>query len=179
MRSLRIICLCVFETALVLSFSPTVNRPGVVADNNSLWSLLPRRPSTFLCSTNRDEEIAKLQEQIRQLQEAKDEPSSDLSNEQEQVASRLVDKRSAELERVRGKDSPFTEGDLIDANILEADDSSTSLNLPLVLLGIGAVIFLGLFSQVPVGQEDLSRYSVAPPTQVIDLGDINPEKASK
>lgn len=162
---------------MVLSFTPTV-RWNVCRSGRGMQqsSCLRRQNRTLLFGSSKEDEIAKLQEQIRRLQQAEDQPEDAASNDG-QNESVYVDKRSNELERVRGKDSPFTEGDLIGANILEKDDSSGSVNLPLILLGLGAFLFLTVFSQVPVGQEDLSRYSAAPPARVIDLGDLNPDKA--
>lgn len=45
----------------------------------------------------------------------------------------------------------------------------------ITLAGVLAVaVGLAVFSQVPVGQEDLSRYSaIKAPTEQIDLGDLN------
>jgi hypothetical protein len=60
----------------------------------------------------------------------------------------------------------------------EADDSQEGgimKSAAVVLATIGLLVGLALFSQVPVGQEDFSRYST--PTQAttnkIDLGDLN------
>lgn len=126
-------------------------------------------------SISKEEEIARLQEQIRMLQqeqEKEEAPESATSS-----APVLADKRSAELERVKGKDMPFTEGDLIASNIIPANESNNGMAiLPAILLAIGALVFFVAFSQVPVGQEDFAKYSVAPPTQTIDLGDLNPDK---
>jgi hypothetical protein len=131
-------------------------------------------------SVSKEEEIARLQEQIRRLQE--ESAQEDVATTETELASKagLVDKRAAELERVRGKEMPFSEGDLIDANIIPADGSSSGLGsvLPTILLAVGALVFFVAFSQVPIGQEDFARYSVAPPTQTIDLGDLNSDRKS-
>jgi hypothetical protein len=138
---------------------------------------------------NKDEEIARLQDQIRRIKEEQErEQAVALEAAETETPSRnydgrqLVDKRSNELERVRGKDMPFSEGDLISANIISNDDgeeSSLMQRLPAVLLAIGAFVLLIGFAQVPVGQEDLSRYSAAPLTQTIDLGDLNPDRPTQ
>ena len=43
-------------------------------------------------------------------------------------------------------------------------------------LALGFVVFLGLFSQVPIGEGDLQKYQdVKSSTSRIDLGDLNPD----
>ena len=40
-------------------------------------------------------------------------------------------------------------------------------------LAIGALVLLGLFSQVPIGEEDLMKYQDIKGNNLIDLGDLN------
>ena len=130
--------------------------------------------------SNRDEEIAKLEEQLRKLKEDGDvgtlEKAKSMSDEdpRKYVADERV------LERIRGKDMLLSESDLIEAQILD-DDNETSVggSLTPVLAAAALAVFLYFFAQVPVGQEDLSRYSVTgtPTSKTIDLGDMNPNRS--
>lgn len=44
-----------------------------------------------------------------------------------------------------------------------------------VALAIGLIVFLGVFSQIPVGETDLQRYQdIKGSSSRIDLGDLNP-----
>ena len=129
-------------------------------------------------STSKQDEIARLQEQIRRLQEEGEAATAvESSTATSKTTTGLVDPRAAELERVPGKDIMFSEGDLLDANIISSDNSGLGV-LPTILLAVGALLFFVAFSQIPVGQEDFARYSVAPATQTIDLGDLNPDRKS-
>ena len=48
-----------------------------------------------------------------------------------------------------------------------------------ILGGIGLAVFIALFSQVPVGQENYSKYAALDaPKEVIDLGDLNRARSS-
>ena len=40
-------------------------------------------------------------------------------------------------------------------------------------LAIGALVLLGLFSQVPIGEENLMKYQDIKGNNLIDLGDLN------
>jgi hypothetical protein len=112
---------------------------------------------------NEEDEIKKLEERIRKLK-------------QEQAKGQKVDGRK--LEWAEGtRDTFFNEGYLLNENLV---DSSTSNTVPTILGAVVVGIVLAFFSQVPIGNEDLARYSVAPQTTqasiVIDLGDLNPDK---
>ena len=46
-------------------------------------------------------------------------------------------------------------------------------------LAIGGLVLLGLFSQIPVGEESLQRYQdIKGNPSRIDLGDLNPDQLS-
>lgn len=142
------------------------------------WRYNWRRSST----SSRDEEIAKLEEQLRRLKEEENdsiEAKSELTSSVE--VSRKVDPRV--LEKVKGKDMILSERDLLDAEVWNNDESLVQgsngfASVPTVLAIVGAAIFLFFFAQVPIGQEDLSRFSVtgSSSSTVIDLGDLNPDR---
>jgi hypothetical protein len=49
------------------------------------------------------------------------------------------------------------------------------------IIGVVALMIgIAVFSQVPIGQEDLSKYSaIKAPTQQIDLGDLNKDARTR
>jgi hypothetical protein len=56
----------------------------------------------------------------------------------------------------------------------EVSSEGGSGGLTTILGVIGLAVVLAFFSQVPLGQEDLSKYSaIKAPTTSIDLGDLN------
>lgn len=138
------------------------------------------RTARFKLNGSREEEIAKLEEQLRRLKE------EDVSNEIAEKTKTMTDEELQKfvadervLERIRGKDMLLSESDLIEAQILEKDlDGGGEGKLVPVLATVLLAVFLFFFAQVPVGQEDLSRYSVTGSTasKTIDLGDMNPNK---
>ena len=131
----------------------------------------------------REDEIAKLEEQIRQLR-AEQEMSSVTAKEQEsadaQVQKLVAEKRV--LERVSGKDLLITEGTLISENLMETESAGGGNIIVTALAVVAAAVFLFFFSQVPIGQDDFSKYSATGSagtvTKTIDLGDLNPDKSS-
>lgn len=134
----------------------------------------------FRLSSSREEEIAKLEEQLRQLKKG-DTSEGAMDNSKsildEDLRKYVADERV--LEKIRGKDMLLSESDLIEAQILD-NDAGTSVDGKLVpvLATLALAVFLFFFAQIPVGQEDLSRYSVTGTTasKTIDLGDMNPNR---
>jgi len=60
-------------------------------------------------------------------------------------------------------------------NVEKKQQEETMGGIAKVGLAIGALVLLGLFSQIPVGEEDLMKYQdikVSNPSR-IDLGDLN------
>ena len=152
-----------------------------------------RRKVTFLSSTSRDEEIAKLEAQLRQLRESETSPDNredDLTTAAKTATIDPDDERTLKefaearrrLEKVKGKDMLLTEQELIKGGLME-DSSSGSLGgvVPAVAVVIAAFVGLIAFAQIPIGQEDLARYSATGSSTLksIDLGDLNPDVANK
>lgn len=138
-----------------------------------------RRSPASLKSSNREDEIAKLEEQIRRLREESPEEESittEISKEEKKI---VVDE--ALLEDVKSKDMLLSERDLIDAQLMDTESEGGMGSLPTILAVVGAAVFLFFFAQVPVGQEDLSRYSASGSGTVtsIDLGDLNPDRDAR
>ena len=130
-----------------------------------------------LNSGSREDEIEKLEAQLRELKDAppvEDEVAVSEASE-EPVAD---DEDSDVMARVKGKDIvSLSEGDLIDAKLVESEAEGVRV-LPTILAVVGAAVLVFLFAQVPIGQEDLSRYSATGSSGVtsIDLGDLNPDR---
>jgi hypothetical protein len=136
-----------------------------------------RRSHSCRLHSNRDEEIAKLEAQLRQLKDEEDTAATTDTTVTER--KKVVERRI--LEKVKGKDMLLSERELVEERLFLAaeNDASSSGDLgviPTVVAALGLAIFLGFFAQLPVGQDTFSRYSApsGPTTSTsIDLGDMN------
>jgi hypothetical protein len=155
------------------------------------------RPDTFctrvrirsgLLSQTRDEEIAKLEEQLRQLRENEANNDSiesnsvsrvsNTSNDPDDVATlKEFEAARRRLEKVKGKDMLLTEQQLIKGGLIDDENSNSLGNISVIAIVVAAVIGLFVFAQIPVGQDELARYSATGSSTIksIDLGDINPD----
>jgi hypothetical protein len=117
--------------------------------------------STVLLASSREEEIAKLEAQLRKLREEED--AKDIQNETMKELKAEEAAVSRKLEKMKGKVMLLSETDILgDSGLVAEDDTSTtkiSFNLPSILGVVLGVILLVAFAQIPVGQEDLQRYS--------------------
>ena len=130
------------------------------------------RPS--LCNrilfSSKEEEIAKLESQLQKLREETSEqglqPAEETPSESKLAAEAVEEEVTLEYflseqwkeKEMGGDGAPKSEG----------------LALPAILGAIGIAVLLAVFSQVPIGQEDLSKYSaIKAPSEQIDLGDLN------
>ena len=114
---------------------------------------------------SKEDEIAKLEEQLRKLKEEK---------KAGQTAT-VEPKQDEPLEEIK-LEMFMTERWKVE----EPTATTTVGGFSGVLYAVAAVLALALFSQVPIGQEDLSKYSVgnSPAAQQIDLGDLNRARRS-
>jgi hypothetical protein len=126
--------------------SPTLSRVGPLRDS-------------------KEEEIAKLEEQLRRLKEENkaEQPAYGVAEDEEKFDDVPLDMFMTERWKIQ-----------------EAESAGSSGGFSGVLYAVAAVLALALFSQVPVGQEDLSKYSVgnSPAAEQIDLGDLNRARRS-
>ena len=135
---------------------------------------------------SKEEEIAALEEKLRQLKEESDE-----TVEEEEMKWEITPEDSSNGSNYLGRLTPNVQtpmGEMLSESWKEGNKASTS-NGNSFLDGaknvVGALIFvavLALASQIPVGQEDFSKYSykeAASPATTIDLGDLNPVKSVK
>lgn len=112
---------------------------------------------------SKEEEIAKLEEQLKKLKEETQEESKEVMIAEVDEESKLE-----EAEEVVPEEMFLTE-----RWKEEEGEASEGGGLTGILSAVGVALFLTLFSQIPIGQEDLSKYSVGTQTEQIDLGDLN------
>eukprot|EP00550_Attheya_septentrionalis_P005320 CAMPEP_0198291808 /NCGR_PEP_ID=MMETSP1449-20131203/9205_1 /TAXON_ID=420275 /ORGANISM="Attheya septentrionalis, Strain CCMP2084" /LENGTH=183 /DNA_ID=CAMNT_0043990491 /DNA_START=62 /DNA_END=613 /DNA_ORIENTATION=+ len=133
-----------------------------------------RRAGTNVRSSNRDEEIANLEKQLQKLKEQPEEVSSELEPPPVESSASFTFTGEKAMAPGKGEDFFFTEGDLDSQGILEETEKGGLGLLPTIGLVVATIVALAIFSQVPVGQEDFTRYSTTPTTSArIDLGDLN------
>lgn len=152
-----------------------------------------QRHTTALSSSN-DEEIAALEEKLRQLKENGGAVSAQSTAEVESPSADKPEMAKEPFEEKRFKISDdstnvMVTGEEPSRSVQEpyeellseqwkSRENKGGIDLSDILVkGASAVaILIGLvaFSQVPIGQEDLDKYSTAKPSMSIDLGDLNP-----
>jgi hypothetical protein len=137
---------------------------------------------------SRDEEIARLEAQLRQLRDSED--AAESSNELDDappaaIVDPVKEQKTAVskplvldpiLDNVPGKKFILSE-----VEIVEQDSVSPMTGMMPSLAGaVLAVAFLAFFSQIPIGQDNLNRYSAtgsaATAMKRIDLGDLNTDQ---
>lgn len=146
-----------------------------------------RQYRTCLHSSN-DEEIAALEEKLRKLKDVgsteQDTTEAEVSPLQKipGIATELFEEKRFKISEdstnvmVTGEPSePFEE--LLSEQWKTRASKGDGIDLKDILVkGASAVAILAgivAFSQIPIGQEDLDRYSTAKPSTAIDLGDLN------
>lgn len=138
--------------------------------------------------SNKEEEIAKLEEQLRRLREETEAEDAMAKKEIEESGkldeSRQVVSTSGGVEYVgRGPAKrpvqPMEEMLTEAWKAEQAPKEEDSGLLPKILGPIALFALLVALAQVPVGQEDLSKYQgIKSPTTQIDLGDLNPSNTN-
>ena len=136
------------------------------------------RNGVRLFGSKKEEEIAKLEAQLRQLREDENlAETSSIETEDDTLSVKEFEIARRRLEKMKGKDMLLTEQDLISGGLMDAEGLGISGGVFGIVAAVVAVVFLLLFSQVPVGQENLARYSATGSSIIksIDLGDLNPD----
>mmetsp|Transcript_10064 Transcript_10064/g.11163 ORF Transcript_10064/g.11163 Transcript_10064/m.11163 type:complete len:191 (-) Transcript_10064:239-811(-) len=128
--------------------------------------LKSRRPSTFILSS-KEEEIAELEAKLRQLKE-------DTEQQQE-----IADVAVAEPTISAIVDAPLEEMLSESWKEEEVEGSEGGSIVSTLVTGLVAVAALLVFSQIPIGQESLDKYSTPKPSTTIDLGDKSPSAKSR
>jgi hypothetical protein len=126
-------------------------------------------------SNDKDTEIAQLEAQLRRLKEERMAEEASSSGGKSPVPSSLGldsinDGPSAEEIPI----AMFLSEGWKEKEATKGEPEGGGGVLTSVLGAVALAVFLAVFSQVPVGQEDLSKYSaIKAPSQQIDLGDLN------
>lgn len=160
------------------------------------------KPTSLHSSTGGDggdaqSEIAALEERLRQLKQsqeiessasavADEEPAVAAAPDEEPAVAAVQDEEPAAT-AVLDEDEAMLEGESDDSVMFserwkEAKDDYVTKQqedslggIAKIGAGLAFVVVLGLFSQVPVGEESLQRYQdVKGTSSRIDLGDLNP-----
>ena len=176
----------------VYSFSPSHHLQGgrlsTSSSSSSCRTIISqcRRTPTILFN-DKQAEIAALEERLRQLKQEEesggDATTTELTTEEQRqqimadAAATLTPDELAALDKINEESDDsimfsekWKEGD--DAVDGEGGIMGTIKTAGLVIAGI---VFLGLFSQIPVGESDLQKYQdVKGSSSRIDLGDLNP-----
>lgn len=130
---------------------------------------------------SKDDEIAKLEEQLRQLKEEAAKESEETTVNSAPVVP------PTEVGVVESDDilsSRKISGNPVPEMLSESWKETESESEGSLLSNIGSVVgvfalLIGIyfFAQVPVGQDDYIKYSAARPSTQIDLGDLNTSKS--
>jgi len=160
---------------------------------------LGRLHKTRLSSSN-DEEIAALEEKLRRLKENTDaEEEQDATTTGEKISSTAkIPDVAAELfaekrfkisddstnMMVTGEEIPNTRisepyEELLSEQWKSRESSGGGIGIKDIATAVAVLLGIIAFSQVPIGQEDLDKYSTAKPSTAIDLGDLNPVGGSE
>lgn len=151
-----------------------------------------------MTSSAKEEEIAKLEQQLRQLKEEAEQEEIDveeieveapaststttnslISNDSDDFVGRGPAKRPVKPMEGMMSESWKEESDG-GAGVDSSDSGSGGLGGTVTTIAAGLVFaaFLAFFSQIPVGQEDLGKYQAIKTNMQIDLGDRNPLRSS-
>mmetsp|Transcript_29856 Transcript_29856/g.49260 ORF Transcript_29856/g.49260 Transcript_29856/m.49260 type:complete len:178 (+) Transcript_29856:62-595(+) len=139
-------------------------RPSVVLLQRARFT------SSSLAATSKEDEIAELEQKLRQLKEEKEVPAVAAADDDDDDDEAPVNASNQLLEE------PMLEMLSESWKETDASQSGDGGGGGIILKVVGAVlalVFLVGFSQVPVGQTDLSKYSVGKSSNQIDLGDLN------
>jgi TolA-binding protein len=127
--------------------------------------------SLLLQMSSKEEEIAELEAKLRQLKQ-------ETLQQQEQavkppsVASTTFSKKKEEEEDFEVPEDIML-SERWKETVVDSSDGGGASPLVTALGAVALVIGLAFFAQVPIGQEDLSKYTAIETTTQIDLGDLN------
>ncbi len=114
----------------------------------------------------KDDEIAELEEKLKQLKEQKEEEAL---KEEQQALDDINNSDNNVLDQV-----PLNEMLSESWKEKEMEGNSSGSIISSLVTGLALVVAFVLFSQIPVGQEGYEKYTTAKPSTTIDLGDKNP-----
>ncbi|KAL3807227.1 hypothetical protein ACHAXA_001555 [Cyclostephanos tholiformis] len=155
--------------------------PGCISSPRAV-DLLFATTSTRLHSTdNKQSEIAALEERLRQLKEQEFSP---INPPAIRNAYLPIDSTDNELDGMEGETEEsimFSERwkEVKNGYLTKQQESNIGW-IGKIGLALGLVVFLGIFSQVPIGEESLQKYQAVKgnPSRIY-LGDLNPVQEIK
>mmetsp|Transcript_18484 Transcript_18484/g.27922 ORF Transcript_18484/g.27922 Transcript_18484/m.27922 type:complete len:184 (-) Transcript_18484:203-754(-) len=165
-----LLLLMALTTTSAFTLSPPTAR-------RSIRTFPQRQQRPLFSSSDNDDEIADLEEKLRQLkiQKKREAEEASIATTTTTTISAVDASTSLKTPKVTNTPEPMLEMLSESWKEGEASDKSSSPILTIALTVVG-IVALVAFSQVPVGQEDLSKYSSAKSgSQKIDLGDLNRE----
>ena len=147
---------------------PAIHTPQVILSSSS-----PRTTQLHSSPDDKQAEIEALEEKLRQLKgEQVDQVEPSEGNES---TLPVTEDDEQEWAVMKGQTNDSV---MLSERWKETDPSSNSDGgmLKNVAIALGLVVFLGIFSQVPIGNEDLQRYQdYKGSASRIDMGDLNPD----
>jgi len=130
-----------------------------------------RRTNLIRIKSSKEDEIAALEERLRKLKEEAAAVDSDGDSSRKYIVPNESDQGDNVL-------SPMQQQEALDEMLSESwkDNEPSDQGGVIRNFIAGAVLVLAaiFFSQIPVGQDGLDKYSTAKPSTTIDLGDLNP-----
>ena len=136
------------------------------------FTLFPIQTSLYSTPDDKQAEIEALEAKLRELKGATT-IEADASMQSTPAEEEEEEEPEWEVLKRQSNDSV-----MLSERWKEADPSSNADGGMLKNVGIalGLVVFLGIFSQIPIGNEDLQRYQDYKGSATrIDLGDLNPD----
>jgi len=188
--AITIYCALLLSSSHVVhSFSPSspqqLFRTSSIHNSNNIQH--HRTPTNLFSADDKQAEIAALEERLRQLKQEEgenggtDQTTLTVEEQRQQImadaAETLDADELASLEKINEEsdDSIMFSEKWKETNDGEVDGEGIMGTVRTAALAIGLIVFLGVFSQVPVGETDLQRYQdIKGSTSRIDLGDLNP-----
>mmetsp|Transcript_26444 Transcript_26444/g.39110 ORF Transcript_26444/g.39110 Transcript_26444/m.39110 type:complete len:181 (+) Transcript_26444:127-669(+) len=130
-----------------------------------------------LYSSPSDDEIADLEKKLQELKEKKKQETAQVATMGASEDVKTFD-GSDPLKKPKVTNTKEPVLEMLSESWKEGDEASSEGSSVIVNIGLAVVAIAGfaIFSQVPVGQDDYSKYSSAKSgSQRIDLGDLNSE----
>lgn len=160
-----------FLLALSLFISNAYGFAQTQIRQTSLTSVSAFKTLLHFTPSDKQAEIAALEEKLRQLKEETQNQPTD------SVQSLGTQSMEEEDEMEWALKSQSSDSVMLSERWKESKSSSSSDGgLRNIAIGLGVAIFLAIFSQVPVGNEDLQKYQgKMGSASRIDLGDLNPD----
>ena len=123
--------------------------------------------SLLLQMSSKEEEIAELEAKLRQLKQETQQ------QQQAVTAPSTVSKKKEAEEEVPEVPEDIMLSERWKETVVDSSEGGGASTLITAVGGVALAIGLAFFSQIPIGQEDLSKYTAIETTTQIDLGDLN------